>query len=506
MLFNSWEFLVFFPVVVVIYLAIPKKIKHVWLLITSCFFYMCWNPGYILLIGFSVAATYLSGRLLDRFRIPEGADEAARRKLTRIRKLVVAGCFVLNLLILVFFKYRGFLLDNLNRVLLLFRLRPLQSRFSFVLPVGISFYTFQALGYTMDVYRGETAAERNFLKYALFVSFFPQLVAGPIERSKNLLADIHGIPEKKLLDYDRITRGLMLMLYGLFLKLVIADRISVAADAVFGASRQYSPLMLWLGAVCFAIQIYCDFASYSAIAIGAARVMGFTLMENFDTPYFARSVREFWRRWHISLSTWFRDYLYFPLGGSRRAPLRNAFNLMVVFVVSGLWHGASWHFIAWGFLNGFYQLFGQYTQPARTKLLKLLRVNTESAAWKLLRTLVTFALITMAWVLFRADSLSEAGAYLYRMVTGLLPGRIFPVRFGIPGFSTAEWIILAAALGVLLFADLVKYNRHQTIDGYLAGRPLWQRWLFLYLLLFAVIIFGKYGPEYSQQAFIYFQF
>lgn len=504
MLFNSWEFLVFFPAVVLVYFLIPKRVKYLWLLVTSYYFYMCWNPKYIVLIAFSTVATYTSGVLLDGIGARQRAGALGEARAVRRRKLVVAGCFLVNLLILAFFKYWAFLLNNVNAVLGRLGFGAIENRFSFVLPVGISFYTFQALSYTVDVYRGDIAAERNILKYALFVSFFPQLVAGPIERSGNLLADIHDIPNKKLWDYDRITRGLTLMLYGMFLKLVIADRVSIFVDHVFRHVGECGPAALWLAAGGFALQIYCDFASYSTIAIGAARVMGFTLMENFDTPYFARSIKEFWRRWHISLSTWFRDYLYIPLGGSRCSRLRRYFNLMVVFLVSGLWHGAGWHFVVWGCLHGLYQVVGDLLAPARERVAALLRVNRESLPHRLFQTLVTVLLVVVAWVFFRADTLGQALDYL---------GGMFALKGG-AGFAglytqrmdNVEWIILLCAVAVLLMFSLARYNRHETPDQFLAGWRLPLRWLALYVLLFAIIIFGKYGPKYDKQAFIYFQF
>ena len=504
MLFNSWEFLVFFPVVVLVYFLIPKKVKYLWLLVTSYYFYMCWNPKYILLIAFSTAATYASGLLLDGINARRQAGSLPEKQAIRRRKLVVAGCFLVNLLILAFFKYWAFLLNNFNAVMGRLGFGTIENRFSFVLPVGISFYTFQALSYTMDVYRGDIAAERNFFKYALFVSFFPQLVAGPIERSGNLLADIHDIPNKKLWDYDRITRGLTLMLYGMFLKLVIADRVCVFVDSVFDGFGACGSGVLWAAACGFALQIYCDFASYSTIAIGAAKVMGFTLMENFDTPYFARSIKEFWRRWHISLSTWFRDYLYIPLGGSRCSRSRRYFNLMVVFLVSGLWHGAGWHFVAWGCLHGLYQVLGDMLAPARDRVVALLRVNRDSRAHKLFQTLLTCAMVTVAWVLFRADTMSEALGYLRRMFAFVPPtGEAGLFDFGMDG---VEWVVLLCAMSILFAFSLARYRRHETPDAFLAGRRLPVRWVVLYALLFGILIFGKYGPAYEQQAFIYFQF
>ena len=507
MLFNSWEFLFFFPLVVLIYFVIPRKVKHIWLLITSCFFYMCWNPAYIILIMTSVVVTYLSGILMESCNQKKTTGKMPKAILNRRKKWIVAGSFVINLLILVVFKYSDFILNSMNSLLALVHLSPLKTSWSIILPVGISFYTFQALGYTVDVYRGDIQAERNFVNYALFVTFFPQLVAGPIERSKNLLKDIHEIPRKKMWDYDRITSGLTLMLYGLFLKLVVTERLSIVVDNIFDSYSQQSATALWAGAICFSFQIYCDFSSYSTIAIGAAKVMGFTLMENFDTPYFAMSIREFWRRWHISLSTWFRDYLYIPLGGSRCGRFRKHLNLMIVFLVSGLWHGAGWHFIAWGGINGLYQIVGEVTQGKRKKIKELLRIKPESTLNRIIQTVVTFFLVTVAWILFRSDSIKDAVKYMYRMFTETISGHFVLSELKIiEGMDTWEWGILGFCLVMMFIVGLIRYKRKMQIDKFILKQRLLIRWLLLYALLFGLIIFGKYGPEYSQQAFIYFQF
>ena len=345
MLFNSLQFAVFFPAAALIYFILPGKLRCAWLLAASYVFYMSANPKYAVLLLFSTGVTYAGGLLLGR--VPQ------KRK-----KAVLALCFAASLAVLALFKYFDFLLGNLNAALGLLGAGPVSSPFSFALPVGISFYTFQALGYLVDVYRGDTKAERNFLRYALFVSFFPVILSGPIERSTNLLRQIRELPKKKLWNFDRVTGGLTLMLFGLFQKMVIADRIAILANQVFDNYRMHEMFGLAVGAIAYTIQIYCDFASYSMMALGAAKVLDFGIMENFNTPYFARSMREFWRRWHISLSSWFRDYLYIPLGGSRCGKLRRYFNLMVTFLVSGLWHGASWSFVVWGGLHGLYQIIG----------------------------------------------------------------------------------------------------------------------------------------------------
>ena len=500
MLFNSWNFLVFFPVVVLVYCVVPKKIKALWLLAASYYFYMCWNPRYIALILFSTAATYFSGLGIDSVnrRFPD-----QERKKKRLKKWIVAGCFTVNLAILCLFKYFDFFIQNLNTLLQGTGV-AITNPFSFVLPVGISFFTFQALGYIVDVYREEIPAEKNFIHYALFVSFFPQLVAGPIERSKNLLAEIREIPRKKMWDYERITSGLIIMVYGLFLKMVIADRVSLLADGIFNDYRQYNALGLWIGAGAFALQIYCDFAGYSTIAIGAARVMGFSLMENFDTPYFARSIREFWRRWHISLSTWFKDYLYIPLGGNRCSRARRYFNLMVTFLVSGIWHGAGWHFIAWGGLHGLYQIAGDLTKSFRERILRLLRIRTDSGVHKLFQTALTAILVVIAWVFFRMESLPDALQYLQGMF--LVPAFQGSRSFHVLTFARSEWIVLLAGTLVVFLAGLVKYNLRMNVDEFLKTRSTALRWVLIYFLIFSVIIFGQYGPEYNPQAFIYFQF
>jgi len=494
MLFNSFDFLVFFPIVVIIYFLIPQKIKYIWLLITSCYFYMCWNPKYIILIATSVLITYLSGIVLDK------------TKNDMHRKIVVAVSFLSNLSILCFFKYADFLLGNINAVLAKMNVALIEKPFDVLLPVGISFYTFQALSYTMDVYRKEIDSEKNFFKYALFVTFFPQLVAGPIERSKNLLNDIRTIPEKKMWDYDRITKGLIMMLYGLFLKLVIADRVAIMVDFVFNNYQNYDSLVLLIGAVGFSLQIYCDFASYSTIAIGAANVMGFKLMENFDTPYFARSIKEFWRRWHISLSTWFRDYLYIPLGGNRCSKFRKHLNLLIIFTVSGIWHGAGWHYIAWGFLHGMYQVIGEWFAPLKTYVCEKMCVKTESLSHKLLQTVTTFSLVTFAWIFFRANSMREALGYVKGLFSGYKIDTIFDETLLNIGLNEYEWNVLFVSLLILFLVSLVKYNFSMNLAVFLQKQSIWFRWAVIYILLFMTIIYGKYGPKYSQQAFIYFQF
>ena len=337
MLFNSIDFLLFFPLVTVVYFLLPHRVRWVWLLVTSYFFYMCWNPKYVVLIALSTVVTWLSGLLIGRAgRVPDP------RRRALLRRLWVALSFVINLAVLFFFKYFGFFWENLAALAGLAGITLRQPGFDLLLPVGISFYSFQALGYTVDVYRGELPPERNLFRYALFVSFFPQLVAGPIERSRNLLTQLYGRHD---FDPDRVRDGLLLMLWGMFEKVVVADRIAYLVTHVFDRYQELPGVASVLAVLLFGVQLYCDFAGYSDIARGAAEVLGFRLMVNFRQPYFARSTQDFWRRWHISLSSWFRDYLYIPLGGSRKGTARKYWNLLAVQLTSGLWHGANWTYV-----------------------------------------------------------------------------------------------------------------------------------------------------------------
>lgn len=349
MLFNSLNFICFFPPVVLVYFLIPKKTKYVWLLFASYIFYMGWNPKYALLMALSTVITWAGGLFL----------EYACEKKSAGKYILFLTIFV-NLCILGIFKYFDFIIENLNLIFMKLNLSVIDKPFDIILPVGISFYTFQAVGYTIDVYRGKVKAERNILRYALFVSFFPQLVAGPIERSERLLKQIQEMDIRNIFDYRSMVNGSIKMCWGYYMKMVIADRIAIMVNFVFDSYYMYQSIELIMAAVGFAIQIYCDFASYSLIAVGAAQVMGFTLMENFDTPYFSRSIKEFWRRWHISLSTWLKDYLYIPLGGNRCSRLVKYRNLMLTFLISGLWHGANWTYVLWGGYTGFIRSLEKY--------------------------------------------------------------------------------------------------------------------------------------------------
>ncbi|MBR5994594.1 MAG: MBOAT family protein [Lachnospiraceae bacterium] len=494
MLFNSFEFIIFFPIVVAAYLILPKRIKPVWLLLSSYFFYMCWNAKYIVLILFSTLVTYLTAILIDRERP------------AKVRKAILACGITLNLLVLFLFKYFDFFLSNISHITEKIGMGSLSNPFSFVLPVGISFYTFQAVGYVIDVYRGDVKAEKNIINYALFVSFFPQLVAGPIERSKNLLTQIKSIREKNLFSYDSMVSGFGLMLWGMLLKTMIADRAAVFVDNIFSTYSMYGTVELVFGALLFTLQIYADFSGYSAIAIGAARVMGINLCTNFNTPYFATSIADFWARWHISLSTWFKDYVYIPLGGNRKGKVRKYINLIITFLVSGLWHGASWNYVAWGLLHGLYRVIGEVTGSIRAKAYDALHVKKDVFSYNLLKRLITFVLVAFAWIFFRARSLKVAVGYIHRMFTRFNPWALFDESLFLHGLDRREFAILAYMIALLLIVSFLTYKKKQDVGVLLAEQNLWFRWTVYVAVIVGVLVFGEYGVNFESAKFIYFDF
>ena len=494
MLFNSIHFLLFFPIVACLYLVLPKKANYVWLLLASYYFYMSWNPKYVVLILFTTVVTYVTGLLIG------SGKTSGNRRLWMIVGLV------LNFGLLFFFKYFDFFLKNINRVLSLAKITAIDNPFDILLPVGISFYTFQAVGYCIDVYRGDIKAERNFIKYALFVSFFPQLVAGPIERSKNLLAQIDRMGSERLWNRDKAVSGFGMMLWGLFMKMVIADRVSIFVDNVFSMAYTAGTVETVLGAMAFSLQIYADFAGYSAVAIGAARVMGFDLMENFNTPYFATSIPDFWHRWHISLSTWFRDYVYIPLGGNRKGRARKYLNIMVTFLVSGLWHGAAWSYVVWGGIHGIYQVTGDLLKPVKTKLVSVLHLKKDSFGHKAGQIFVTYILVVFAWIFFRADSLGDAFFYIRRMFTHPNFWTLFDESIYTWGLDRREAGVLFAAILALVLVSVVRFKKGIDIGSFLLKQDLWFRWVIFIVLIIAIIVFGEYGIDFDSNKFIYFDF
>lgn len=494
MLFNSLTFLIFFPICVGLFFIAPKKVRVYFLLLCSLCFYMCWNVSYVLLLIASILVTYTAGRLIYKFN-----DNVKAKKLT-----VAASLFV-NFGILFVFKYFNFFTDTLNKIF------PGNEGNRFVtlnllLPVGISFYIFQAVGYTIDVYRG-AECERNIAKYALFVSFFPQLVAGPIERSKNLLKQISNLQTRKVFDKDMIVSGFLTMLYGYFMKMMIADRAAVLVNTVFDAAgySNYSGFEVLLAAILFSVQIYGDFAGYTYIAIGAARVMGFTLCENFNAPYLAMDIKDFWNRWHISLSTWFKDYLYFPLGGSRKGKVRKYINIFIVFTVSGLWHGAAWHFVAWGVLHGIFRIAGEIAKDIRIKISKALHYNTDCFSHKVLRVITTFLTVTVLWMFFRAESVSMTLSMLGNMIKGFGLWQLTDNSLLNLGLDAKEMNVLVISVAFMCIMDIFK-RRGKDVNALIMKQNVWFKFFIMLFGILAIVVFGIYGKTYNAADFIYFRF
>lgn len=491
MLFNSYAFVFFLPVVVLGYYLLPQKARGIWLLCTNLYFYMCWNTHYVLLLGVTVLSSYLAGIVFDRFREKK-----------RIRQIALWVVIAINLGLLFFYKYLDFALVNLSAIAAKLGLTFQTEKMNLLLPVGISFYTFKAVSYILDVYRGRYACTKNLIHFANYISFFPAILSGPIDRADKFIPQLQ---KKHEIDFDQIRRGMLLMLWGYFLKLVVSDRAAQFAAAVYNNHNEYSGAFALIATVLYAVQIYCDFYGYSCTARGVAQVLGFSIMENFEQPYFATSVAEFWRRWHISLSSWLKDYVYIGLGGNRCSRLRKYFNVMVTFLVSGLWHGSSWNYIIWGFLHGAYQIFGDLTKSARTKVLTWMSVDMNGIVHKNLRRLITGALVTFSWIFFFAKGTKHALQIIHHMVTSfqmwtLFDGSVFEVSLSRPEFG-----VLMIALMIVFAVDVLKYRKFN-IQGWIEQQHVVFRWVLYYAVLFAIILFGIYGSGYSASAFVYFQF
>lgn len=519
MLFNTFQYLIFLVVVVLLYYILPVKVRYIWLLIVSYYFYMQWNPLYLTLLFVCTLLTYAGGRIIEWLRVKTNGteDEMLLLDCRKKQKRCLIVCIVLNLVILGFFKYLDFGIECLNSFLHFIHVHEISQTFNILLPVGISFYTLQALGYLIDVYRGDICAEKNFLRYALFVSFFPQLVAGPIERSQNLLVQLQ---EHHQLCYQNIRKGALLVLYGLFLKMVIADRAAIIVNAVYEDSTAYPGFYIIIATCFFAIQIYCDFYGYSTIARGSALIMGIHLMDNFNAPYYSKNVKEFWRRWHVSLSRWFRDYLYISLGGNRKGKVRKEENLLIVFAVSGLWHGASLSFILWGGLNGIYQVMADIAAGMKYVLInfysKFMKrwlpcetnddcIRPDCFSRRLAQTVFTFLLITFAWLFFRSGTLQTSYEILINMFsinnwTVLFDGSLYEL-----GVERNYMNILLVSIVVLFAVDYYKYQGKDVAE-LLLQQEWWFRVLVIMLMLFTILLYGCYGEMYDIQQFIYFQF
>jgi D-alanyl-lipoteichoic acid acyltransferase DltB (MBOAT superfamily) len=473
MLFNTMPFAVYFAVVVPAYFLCPVRARWLLLLAASYFFYMCWEPAYAILIATSTLVDYVC------------ALRMARTSSSRLRRALLLLSLAINLGLLGIFKYYNFFARSFDDLFGWFSIRLDVPELNVLLPVGISFYTFQTLSYTIDVYLGRIQPERHLGRFALYVSFFPQLVAGPIERAGRLLPQLRT---HHPLDFPRIMDGLRQMGWGLFKKVVIADRLALYVDSIYDNVGQHDGPSYLVATYFFAFQIYCDFSGYSDIAIGAARVLGVDLTRNFDRPYFATSIRDFWRRWHISLSTWLRDYLYIPLGGSRHGEAWTYLNLMITMLLGGLWHGANWTFVVWGALQGMMLSGSRWGLPHRDRLVE--KWNLPQPAVNLVRIVVTFHLVCLSWVFFRARNVGEA----WHIVTHLFEGW--------PNLFIHMESLALGGVGIVVLLIVQCFQSRGPVRTWLERQPLPVRWAFQLAVLAAIVLFGMDGGT----QFIYFQF
>lgn len=476
----SIEFILFFIMVLVGFHILPAKLRCVFLLLASYLFYGSQNKAHLYFLLAATLFTYVSTLVMEK-----------KRENKTAAKSILIGTIILNCLLLGYFKYAGFFTGG--------------KITSFIMPLGISFYLFMSIGYIVDVYKGKIAAEKNVFQYALFVSFFPIILSGPIERAGNMLVQFKSeFLGKVKFDTDRIRDGLVRMLWGYFQKLVLADRIAVVVDTVYGAPDRYGGAIVIVASVLYTFQIYCDFAGYSNIAIGMAQTLGIKVMENFRVPYLASSIADFWRRWHISLSSWFRDYVYIPLGGNRKGTWQKYVNIMIVFLLSGLWHGAGWTFILWGGLHGAYQVMGALLMPLRKKAAQLLKIREEALGTKIIKIGVTFGLVNAAWVLFRVQSMTQ----VFGLISRLKEMQIWQLFDGtLHSLGLDQKNVNLMFLGLLLVV-IVDYLNEKGIfvAKCISKERLWIRWPIYMAGILLVLICGMWGAGFDAGSFIYYQF
>ncbi len=505
MIFNSIQYLIFLPVVFIIYYLLSylyrifskkKKIfnfSNLFILIASLFFYGCWMPKYLILILGTILITYITSILIDKYN--------SKKKIFLIIGIVI------NIFVLFVFKYYNFFIVNINNLLKI----NLKNNFNFMLPVGISFYTFQSIGYCIDVYRKDTPCERNIITYASFVTFFPQLVAGPIERSNNL---IKQFKEPHIFNYQKGVEGLRYILSGMFRKVVIADMCAVVVNSVYNNVHEYNGLILVIATFLFAIQIYCDFSGYSMIAVGSGKLLGFELMENFKSPYLSTSIKEFWSRWHISLSTWFKDYIYIPLGGSRKGFRKKLINLTIIFLISGLWHGAAWTFVIWGFLHAIYRILEEIIDKCKKVQLTINNFLLKKIVI-VLNTIVIFALVNFSWIFFRANSINDAfyviknlfGQFdiysVYEKINYLIQTSLLDKYL----FSKFFIIVIFISIIYLFVEDFIMKKNNCNISSYYQKLRKGRYIIYIVQALLIIIIWLIFSAVYGQSGqFIYFQF
>ena len=485
MSFDSIQFLVFFPIVIALYFIIPFKKRWILLLIASYYFYMCWRVDYIILIMISTIIDYICSNQMSKINL----------KQKRKKWLIIS--LISNLGILFGFKYFNFFSEEIQILFNHYNIFYEVPFFNVLLPVGISFYTFQTLSYTIDVYNNKTPAQKHLGVFAVYVSFFPQLVAGPIERSNHLLPQF--FKEHKF-SYDRVKSGLQKMLWGFFKKLVIANNLAILVNGVYNNVDNYTGAALLVATIFFTFQIYCDFSVYSDIAIGTARVMGFELRENFKRPYFSKSIQEFWQRWHITLSSWFKDYLYIPLGGNRVVKWKWYYNIIITFLLSGLWHGANWTFIIWGALHGTYLVFAITLNSPKQYLSEIIRKYSLKFN-KILDVTITFILVVFAWIFFRANNLDDAIYVIKNMLTDVNEYSNIGMQFRGIGIYFND--LLKCVILIFFLIGYSLYERSDDVWQKLQSKPIWVRWSLYYLMLYGILFLA---PHSTINNFIYFQF
>ena len=488
MLFNSLQFAIFFPIIIILYFITPHKRRWILLLIASYYFYMCWKVDYIILIMISTLIDYICSNKMSKI------SKKRRRK-----KWLLLSLFS-NLGILFGFKYFNFFSENIQTLFNNYNIFYEMPFFNVLLPVGISFYTFQTLSYTIDVYNNKTPAQKHLGVFAVYVSFFPQLVAGPIERSNHLLPQFF---EKHVFSYNRVRAGLQKMLWGFFKKIVIADNLAILVDGVYNNIDNYSGITLIVATIFFTFQIYCDFSGYSDIAIGTAKTMGFELRENFKRPYFSKSIREFWQRWHITLSTWFRDYVYIPLGGNRVVKWKWYYNILITFLLSGLWHGANWTFIVWGALHGTYLIVALILSNPKKTLANFIKKQSVFLN-KCLDVSTTFILVAFAWIFFRANNIEDAIYIINNLPSGFKEvSNLGELKMQFRGIGIFQEDLIKCLVLICVLFIYSTYERSGDVWKKLEDKPKWVRWSIYYLLVFGILFIA---PHSNVNNFIYFQF
>lgn len=476
MLFNSFSFLFFFPIVSILYFLLPHRFRWLWLLLASCCFYMAFIPVYIFILALTIVVDYLAALLMER-------QTGFKRKFLFVTSIIS------TLLILIVFKYLNFFSETFSLVAHQFNYDVPSYVYQIILPIGLSFHTFQSMAYVIEVYRGNQKAEKNFGIYSLYVMFYPQLVAGPIERPQNL---IHQFYESHDFNYNQVTDGLKQMAWGFFKKLVLADRLAVYVNEVFNHPERHEGFSVMMATVFFAYQIYCDFSGYSDIAIGAARVMGFRLMKNFDRPFISHNITEFWRRWHISLSSWFNDYLFQPLMTNTRNWKAGGaiFSLAIVFFLAGLWHGARWTFIVFGLMHGAAMIYEYSTRKARRRWAKKIPLSL----YNLISILFTFSFLCFTWIFFRAVSMHDA----FSIISSMRHINFSNPQVNIGGANLIYFLFT----GIIVLETVQWFIKNNEFYNLLKNHPRWMRIMAYHLLIIAILAFGNF----NNSQFIYFQF